>query len=139
MIRIPTREAIRHMTPEQVHVAFAGVSPSYGYRLPYWYGGEYKDAFHEQTERPTFDPVFGDFVDTDSPTTAGSRHRGSRIQVIGKNGAIKSFVAGKPPEFLSDGDLFKNKIGLVAAGIGPDDIVLATSNASPGLELSHER
>jgi hypothetical protein len=140
VIRIPTREAIRSMTADQQQLAFAGVSPSYGYRLPYWNGSEYVDAFHSQGDRPTFDPVFGDFADSDSPTAGGARHRGSVIQLIGRNGAVTSFAAGNPPAYLSDSDLFKNKIGVVAAGIGADDIVLATSNAMPGRELgAHER
>jgi hypothetical protein len=130
-IKFPSREQVRNMTRDEAQLAFASASPSYGYRMPCWTGNEYQDPFHTQTERPKFDPVFGDIAE--------SAHRGGLIQFIGRNGAITSFPQGKLPEYLTDDELYLNKLGVVAAAIGSDDIVLATGDAVPGLETAHER
>ncbi len=133
VIHIPSREEVCAMSPAELKRAFAGVSPTYGYRLPQLIGGEYVYARNVPTGLPGLDPVFGD-ISGDPLNAMSANHRGSVVQVIGRTGTLTSFTTASPPAFGGDFDLFHNKLGVVAAGLGPDDIVLGSSDAMPGLE-----
>jgi hypothetical protein len=136
-IHIPSREELRVMPPAELGQAVSGSSPCYGDRMAQFIGNEYLDARDFASIYSGFDPIFGDLAG-DPQDAMKSHHRGSVIQITNRNGSLKTFTTESPPAFGRDFDLYHNYLGVVAAGIGPHDVVLAPSNAMPGL-LPNER
>ena len=137
-IHVPTREEIRNMTAEDLLVVTATLSPCYGIRMPQKIGDDYVDLRIDSPRYGTFDPLFGD-LSGDPLNTLSSHHRGSVIQFINRDGSLLSMVATSPPIAIEVIDPFRNDLGMMAAGIGPRDLVLVPGNAKPGLEFGYEK
>jgi hypothetical protein len=135
-VRIPTPEQLRLMPPDEKNQAVAEFPRCYAFRLPQYIGNEYVDA-RDVTIRHRFNPIFGD-LPGDPRDTMSPQHRGSVIQLMNYDGSLIALNMEAPPAFGNDSDLYHNYLGVVAAGIGPNDIVLAPPNAMPGM-LFHER
>jgi hypothetical protein len=134
VFRIPTRAKLQAMSPAEFRLAGSKMSPSYTYALPPKVGDGYQFLRGVPYGHSGRDPILGD--NPAAPHDAlRSHHRGSVLQVITMSGNIISFAADAPPLFGGDKDLYHNDLGIVAAGIGPNDIVLAPTNAMGGLEL----
>jgi hypothetical protein len=86
---------------------------------------------------PTFDPLFGDMA-SDPQDPMSPIHRGSVIQLMNREGNVIVLNVQSPPSF-GDTDLYRNYLGVIAAGLGPQDVVLAPCSAMPGMSLSHDR
>lgn len=136
-ISVPTSEQVRSMTPAEVSQVVAQLPKCYGFRLPQYIGNEYVDA-RDVVPTPRFDPIFGDLA-SDPNDPMSPVHRGSVIQLINRDGSLLALNMESPPAFGNDSDLFHNYLGVVAAGIGPHDIVLAPCSAMPGMSIPHER
>jgi hypothetical protein len=132
--RVPSREEFRQMEPDDLLQATAQLSPSYGIRMPQKIGDDYVDQRVDTARHTRLDPIFGDMSgDPANPMT--SHHRGSVIQFVDRDGSVVSVLASAAPStMLTDADPYRNDLGMMAAGIGQSDVVIAASNALPGLE-----
>ncbi len=128
MIRIPTKEEMRRMSHDDLMRTLAHVSPCYGYRLAQKVGDDYAYMQSSPVSESVFDPLIADACDT-STTPATYNHRGRSIQVIGRDGALKSFTSKAPPIYGNDSDIYHNDLGFVDVGVGLRDAVLAPSDA----------
>ena len=132
-IRVPNAEAIRGMSPEQLAAVTATLSPCYAYRFPYQVGGEYH---YIRDDRRAHSPLLSD-TSGDVHNPMSPNHGGTIIQILGQNGEVMTIATYKLPGF--DEDVFHNDRGIVAAGVGPRDIVLGPSNAKPALEFASRK
>jgi hypothetical protein len=134
LVWIPTKEEISGMTHDDLVKAVAHASTCYGYRLAQKVGDDYVYLRNSPGGELAFDPLMGDISDssTDPPT---SNHPGNVIQIIGRNGNLKSFTTKSPPIFGTDSDLYHNDLGMVDVGLSLRDAVLAPSDAMPALDL----
>jgi hypothetical protein len=128
IIRIPTKEEMQRMSHDDLMKALAHVSPCYGYRLAQKVGDDYAYTRSSPVSELVFDPLIADVCDT-STSPATYNHRGKVIQVIGRDGALKSFSTKSPPIYGNDSDIYHNDLGLVDVGVGLRDAVLAPSDA----------
>jgi hypothetical protein len=132
--RIPSREEFRLMGPEDLLAATAQLSHCYGIRMPQKIGDDYVDQRVDTPRQSRLDPLFGD-MSGDPSNSMTAHHRGSVIQFVDRNGSVVSLLASAAPAtVLNDADPYRNDIGMMAAGIGQSDVVIAASNALPGLE-----
>jgi hypothetical protein len=128
----PTQEQLDSMTPGELSSAGANVPGCYGFRQPQYVGNDYFDFRELPTVYLTYDPIFGDMPgDPKDPMTPV--HRGSIVQLMNRDGRVIELKMGSSATFGIDSDLYHNCLGVVAAGIGPHDVVLAPPNAMPGL------
>jgi hypothetical protein len=131
---LPAREQLLTMTlDEKMNVTFP-TSTTYGYRLAQKVGDDYIYPRSGPHGELAFDPLFGD-ISGDPLNPMTPNHPGSVIQLIGRNGNLKSFTTSTLPIFGADGDLYHNDLGMVGVGLGAHDLVLAPSNAMLSLEL----
>ena len=75
-------------------------------------------------------PVFADAPGDDESGAMTPNHGGRVMQVQFADGSLKRFKSWKLPGV--DNDMAHNNRGRVAAGMGPRDIVLGNSSATPG-------
>jgi hypothetical protein len=134
MIRIPTKAEMEHMSRDDLMRVLAHVSPCYGFRLAQRVGDDYVYPSSSPVGESSFDPLIADVCDA-STFPAIYNHRGKAIQVIGRDGSLKSFTSKSPPKCGGDSDIYHNDLGLVDAGVGLRDAVLAPSDALPALDL----
>jgi hypothetical protein len=144
--RIPSRITLRGMNPGELSEVSATLLPCYAYRLPHKSGDGYvylnylnvrrsndADSGEAGNRQLAFEPLLSDLANYDS-TIKGSGHRGSVILVTGLDGSVRRFRAENPIALGYDNDIYHNDVNLIAAGLRPTDIVLASGNATPGLE-----
>jgi hypothetical protein len=131
--RVPSCEEFRQMEPDDLLQATAQLSPSYGIRMPQKIGDDYVDQRVDTPRHSRLDPLFGD-MSGDPANPMSSHHRGSVIQFVDRDGSVVSLAATAPSTVLNDADPYRNDLGMMAAGIGRFDVVVAASNALPGLE-----
>lgn len=135
MIRIPTKAEMQQMSRDELMRVLAHVSPCYGYRLAQRVGDDYVYASSNPGGELAFDPLMADVCDA-SMSPVSFNHRGKSIQVIGRDGSLKSFTSKSLPMCGNDSDIYHNDLGLVDAGLGLRDAVLAPSDALPGMDLN---
>ena len=134
--QLPTSEQIASMSRDDLMHVAAPVSTTYGYRLAQKVGDGYVYPRSGPGGDLAFDPLFGDISSDDPLGTRAPNHPGSVIQLIGLNGNLQRFSTLKTlPVFGADLDLYRNDMGMVGAGLGAHDLVLAPSNAMLSLEL----
>ena len=81
------------------------------------------------TSRQSFSPLFSDTSGAEQDGLMSPNHGGSIVQVTYQDGSLKSLTSCTLPG-LND-DLFRNSLGLVAAGLSRQDSVLGRSEATP--------
>lgn len=126
VMRVPTSEMLRAMSPAQLAVARRWMSPFYAYRFPYRVGEEY---FYVRDQRMPLSPVFSDTAGARQDGFMSPNHGGTIVQVTNQDGSVKSFRSNTMPG-VND-NLFLNALGLMAAGVDRQDTVLARSDATP--------
>jgi hypothetical protein len=102
------------------------MSPFYAYRFPYRIGQEYR---YVRDERRALSPIISDTAGTQPEGFMSPNHDGAIVQVMSQDGSVRSFRSSTVPG-LND-ELFLNRLGEVAAGVGPHDTVLGRSEATP--------
>jgi hypothetical protein len=125
-VEIPTQAELNAMSPAELRVTRAWMSPSYAYPLGYVIGRQY---YYPRIQRfPT--PIFCDAPSTESGGMSPN-HGGSVIQVLFSDGRMASLTSAK----VNGGhdDMFANIAGKVAAGYGREDVVLGPSHATPNM------
>jgi hypothetical protein len=100
---------------------------SFGYSLGYLDGRTY-------TTRNLGRPHFALMADVPSPMPAGfqsANHGGRGQNVLFEDGRIVFYVTPRPNAQADD--VFVNEVGMVAAGVNPNDAVIGPSRALPGV------
>jgi hypothetical protein len=128
VIRIPTKDEIQRMSHDDLMKTLAHVSPCYGYRLAQKVGDDYAYMRSSSVSESVFDPLIADVCDS-SMSPATYNHLGRSIQVIGRDGTLRSFSTKSPPIYGNDSDIYHNDLGFVDVGLGLRDAVLAPSDA----------
>ncbi len=126
VIRIPSSASLRRMSPTQLAAARRNMSPFYAYRFPYRVGQEY---YYVRDERLPLSPIFSDTSGSPQDAFMSPNHGGQIVQVTNQDGSVRSLRSSTMPG-MND-ELFLNSLGLVAAGVGPQDVVLGRSEATP--------
>ncbi|HEX4415362.1 MAG TPA: hypothetical protein VH107_17140 [Lacipirellulaceae bacterium] len=136
---VPTKGEMQRLSRDGLVRTLAHVSPCYGFRLAQKVGDDYvyPRSGPGAEDEPEFDPLIADVCDT-STSPATFNHRGKSIQVIGRDGSLKSFTAKSLPKCGYDPDIYHNDLGFVDVGVGLRDAVLAPSDALPALDLGWE-
>jgi hypothetical protein len=134
-IHVPTREELQAMTAADLKRVTATISPFFAYRFPQKIGNEYVYAKIDSAGHFGLDPICGD-TSGDVPNAMSPNHGGSIVQILCWDGSVKSFTTCTLPDY--NDDLFHNDQGMVAAGLGPRDVVLAPSNATPELRFASQ-
>jgi hypothetical protein len=122
--------------------------PCYAYRLPHKSGDSYVylnflkirqsddgDSDGAGARQLAFEPLLSDLANYD-PAIKGSGHRGSVILITGLDGSVRRFRSENPIALGYDNDIYHNDVNLIAAGLRPTDVVLASGNATPGLDMT---
>jgi hypothetical protein len=130
VVRIPTTEELQSMTPAQRYLARRNMSPFYAYRFPYRVGGQY---YYIRHERRPLSAILADTAGTEQEAFMSPNHGGAIVQVMSQDGSVKSLRSCMVPGF--NDELFVNAMGVVAAGLGPYDIVLGSSGATPEVTM----
>jgi hypothetical protein len=125
-IQIPTSAQLAGMADGELAKARMKMSPFMAYRFPYRVGANY---FYIRDNRHSLSPLFSDTSGAEQDGLLSPNHGGSIVQVTYQDGSVKSLTSCTLPG-LND-DFFRNALGLVAAGIGRQDSVLAPSGATP--------
>jgi hypothetical protein len=145
--KIPDRTTLVNMDAEQLMKVTAVMSPCFAYRFPHKSGDGYAyltirpprivddETANAEERRLAFQPLLSDNFGTAAPAD-GSGHRGAVIQMTGIDGSGRRFCAEGKLSLGFDDDLFHNDAGLIAAGMRPNDVVLGSSNAKPGLDMT---
>lgn len=131
VIRIPSFDELRTMSPSEQAIARKNMSPMLAYRLPYRVGDRYYDIRHE---RLALSPVLSDAPGSEQEGLMSPNHGGVLIHVLCQDGSVRSFTSSTLPG-LND-DLFRNVLGLEAAGVGRRDAVLGRSEATPAVNAA---
>lgn len=122
--RVPRMSELRSAQGERLRALQARMGGSYGYSLGYVQGGRYHDVRNRQRE--TF-ALMSDAPDA-GPST-GSTHHDGRHNVLFEDGHVRCV---QDAGLAAGGDhIFRNRLGFVGAGIGPDDAVVAPSEGAP--------
>lgn len=129
VMRVPSKIELQAMSPAQLAQAKRNMSPFYAYRFPYRIGQQY---YYVRAERVRLSPLFSDTPGTEEDGLMSPNHGGSIVQVMCRDGSVKSLTTRTVPG-IND-DLFRNALGLVAAGCDRQDSVLARSEAMPASE-----
>jgi hypothetical protein len=141
--QIPDRGKLRVMQADQLLEVTATLSPCYAYRLPHKSGDGFsylsiypRRRLEIQTpeEQPAFEPVLSDDAGDSSGVRAGG-HRGNVFLVAGLDGSVRRFRADGQLSLEADQDMFRNDVGIVAAGLRPQDVVLGSGHSKPGLDM----
>jgi len=130
VLRIPTSEELQSMTPAQRFIARRNMSPFYAYRFPYRVGGQYYYIRHEG--RP-LSVILADTAGSEQEAFMSPNHGGAIVQVMSQDGSVRSLRSCRVPGY--NDELFVNAMGVVAAGLGPYDIVLGSSGATPEMAV----
>jgi hypothetical protein len=116
---------MRRMSPEELAKVTPSMSPDYAYCFGYRDGQQY---FYIRGNGPT--PFL---ADTPGEEDGGfvSRTHGGIVQFASLDGSVKARTSST----LNGGsdDLYRNILGVVAAGFGKHDAVLGKSEATPAL------
>jgi hypothetical protein len=132
----PQQELLRSMSSAELKPVTANMSPFFGYRMPQKIGDDYVYAPINSPMHFGIDPLCGDTLG-DGLASTSSNHGGNIVQILCWDGSARTFAASALPQLRDD--LFHNDLGMVAAGLGWHDAVLAPSNAEPGLLMPHDR
>lgn len=132
-IYLPNSVALQKMTPQQENGFAAQASPFYAYALPYRANGKYHKI--RNTHR-AMSPVLSDASGSEQTNPMSQNHGGQLVQVQCEDGAVKIFPSITLPGV--DDNMYRNAKGKVAAGLGPQDIVLGSSDATPGEDPADE-
>ena len=125
-IHVPTAAELAAMSDSQLAQAQAKMSPFFAYRFPYRVGPNV--PLHSPRPAVVLAAVLR-YVGAEQDGMMSPNHGGSIVQVTYQDGSLKSLRSCRLPG-LND-DLFRNALGLVAAGLGPRDSVLGRSEATP--------
>jgi hypothetical protein len=125
-IKIPTADELAAMSAKELARARVRMSPFIAYRFPYRVGPDYH---YIRDDRQAFSPLFSDTSGAEQDGLMSPNHGGSIVQVTYQDGSLRSLTSCTLPG-LND-ELFRNSLGLVAAGLGRQDSVLAPSGATP--------
>jgi hypothetical protein len=128
-IELPDAEEIRKLSSAELALASAKASPCYAYRLPYRTAGKY---ILIRDERRRMSPVLSDASGDDRINPMSPNHGRRLVQVQWADGSSRPLPSFMLPGL--DDDMYHNKLGKVAAGLGPLDTVLGRSDATPGEE-----
>ena len=127
---VPNADVLRAMSPSRWAHVTAKLTPSYACRIGYWEGHKYHDV---RNDGRTLSPVVGDSLTDSQDASISPNHGGNVVQILCWDGSVKSIATSNLPGFGED--VYRNNLGLIAAGIGREDAVLAPTNAMPGLEF----
>jgi hypothetical protein len=127
--RIPTLEELQAAGEQQLRGLRPAMAGTYGYTLGYTdERGQYHGVKNQGRSH------FAVVADVPSAQPSGRQslnHAGRGQNVLFEDGGVR-FTASSRPEGSGD-DIFVNAEGLVAAGVGPDDAVIAPSETRPVL------
>jgi hypothetical protein len=125
-VEIPSQAELDAMSPEELAVARAWMSPTYAYPLGYLVGRQY----HYIRIGGFRMPILSDAPSADA-NGMSPNHGGEIIQVLFADGRVGALTSAK----VNGGhdDMFSNVEGRMAAGRGSQDIVLGPSYATPNL------
>jgi hypothetical protein len=122
---LPTLRAVHDATPAEADLMFAGLGGLFGYVLGYDDEGRYRRV--RNRHRANFAVLADGAIE---PGTAASNH-GCGQNMWFEDGHVAFLNACRLP--ASHDDFYRNRAGFVAAGIGPDDVVIGCSRATPRL------
>lgn len=125
-IYLPNAEVLRVMTADQQAKFAATASMFYNYRLPYRIGS---DLYFIRDDHRKLSPVLSDASPAAGVELVSPNHGGPIVQVQFADGHCLTLTSCLLP--ASGDDLFRNKMGIVAAGLDRQDVVLAPSDARP--------
>lgn len=127
-IKIPTSARLRTMSASELAAARRNMSPFFAYRFPYRIGPQ---IHYIRDERLPLSPLFSDTSGDEQHDLMSPNHGGSIVQVMNQDGSIKALTSCTVPGI--DDHVFRNALGVVAAGVGRQDSVLGRSEATPGI------
>lgn len=120
--RVPTLAEIDRATSQQLIRLHQTMGGSYAYAMGYVQGGQYH-AVRNQAR-----PDFALMADAPGDDLASSPHHGCGFNVLFEDGRVGYRHSCR----LDCGDdIFRNRLGQLGPGIGPDDAVVAPSSAAP--------
>jgi len=125
--RIPSLEELQAASEDRLRELRSLMSGCYGYSLGYV---DERGAYHNTKNlgRSQF-ALVADAPGADQPGYQSLNHGGRGQNVLFEDGRVRFACCSKPDG--SADDIFVNRDGEVAAGIGPDDAVIAPSEARP--------
>lgn len=127
--RVPTLEELQAAGEQQLRTLHGSMGGTYGYSLGHT---DDRGVYHgtKNLGRSHF-ALVADAPRADQPGRQSLNHAGRGQNVLFEDGAVR-FTSSSKPEGVGD-DIFVNADGLVAAGVGPDDAVIAPSETRPVL------
>jgi len=129
---LPTSDELAASSEAEAEATFAALGGLFGYTLGYEEDGRYRRQRNRNRAR------FAVLVDDPLDARNGGRSHGCGQNVCFEDGHVEFLKSCKLPK--SCDDYFRNHDGVVAAGIGPDDVVLGRSSATPRIrQASFER
>jgi hypothetical protein len=125
--QIPSWEELQTAAEPQLRELRSRMGGTYGYSLGYT---DERGAYHgtKNLGRSYF-AIVADVPTSDRRARQSRNHAGRGQNVLFEGGQVR-FTATSTPEGLAD-DIFVNRQGVVAAGVGPDDAVIAPSETRP--------
>ncbi len=125
--RIPSWDELQAAREPQLRELRSRMGGTYGYSLGYT---DERGAYHSTKNlgRSHF-ALVADVPSADRPSRQSLNHGGRGQNVLFEDGQVR-FTTSSTPEGLND-DIFVNRQGQVAAGVGPDDAVIAPSETCP--------
>lgn len=131
VVRIPSRARLAALSGEDLAEARRTMSPCYAYALPYRIGNEYLGP---RDSRRRFTPIVSDAWDGEPTQPMSSNHHGF-FHTLCTDGSVQTLLSCRVPVF-GDDDVYRNQLGVVAAGCSQNDSVLGRSDATPaGIEF----
>jgi hypothetical protein len=130
-IRLPTTAQLAAMSHEELREARKNMSPSFAYALPYRVGDTY---FNRRDDRQAFPLILSDALGSEPGQLISPNHNGFFHALCG-DGSVRMLQSCRVLVFGND-DVYRNEMGVVAAGCSRDDTVLGPSEATPaGIEF----
>jgi hypothetical protein len=128
-LRIPSFEELQAAGEPQLRDLRSSMGGTYGYSLGYV---DAQGRYHgtKNLGRSHF-ALVADVPCPDQPARQSLNHAGRGQNVLFEDGQVR-FTCNSQPDGLSD-DIFLNRDGLVAPGLGPDDAVIVPSETRPVL------
>lgn len=124
---IPSLEELQTAPASQLAALRSSMGGTYGYSLGY---ADEEGAYHSiKNQGRSHFALVADVPSPDQPARQSLNHAGRGQNVLFEDGQVR-FTSSTRPDNTND-DIFVNDDGLVAAGLGPDDAVIAPSETQP--------
>lgn len=125
-VPIPTLAHLERAGPEQRQLLVPRLGGSYGYSLGYVEAGQYRPT---QNRRRTYFALLADAPTPEHPETQSTHHGGTGQNVCFEDGHVEFITGCRLP--TSQDHIFLNHQGMLAPGIGPEDVVVASGSVRP--------